>query len=163
VRRASEQRDRHDRTLGDFFQLRIGSKGEAKISYADSTSLLSSLLGTHAMFVSQIDGSGRLLGCLAERRLDPAQTPQPTPRRTRPYDAAGLSSANMPNLDVVGSKVSWPSANSCRPAGTPCLRVWMKVSNLTTAAPAAPDTDTDTDLVWLTQRVVPARGYDAKK
>jgi len=60
----------------------------------------------------------------------------------------------MPNLDVVASKVSWPSASSCHPANRPCLRVWMKVSNLSTTAPASPDTDND--LVWLTQWMVPA-------
>ena len=62
-----------NRTLGDFFQLRIGSKGEAQISYADSTSLLNSLLGTHAMYVRQIGGTGVYAGSLAEGRLDPDQ------------------------------------------------------------------------------------------
>ncbi len=142
-----------NRTLGDFFQLRIGSKGEAKISYADSTSLLNSLLGTHAMFVSQNGGTGVYAGL--SPKGDAILNSQATdPAKDATYDAAGLTSANMPNLDAVASKVSWPSTSSCHPAGTPCLRVWMKVSNLTTAAPASPDTDKD--LVWLTQWSVPA-------
>jgi hypothetical protein len=142
-----------NRTLGDFFQLRIGSKGEAKISYADSTSLLNSLLGSHAMFVSQNGGSGVYAGVspkgdsiLLNSATDAA--------KDATYEAAGSVSANMPNLDIVGSKVSFPTASSCHPAGTSCARVWMKVSNLTTAAPASPDIDQD--LVWLTQWSTPA-------
>ena len=46
------------RTLGDFFQLRIGSKGEAQISYADSENIDGNLMGSHAMYVSQIGGTG---------------------------------------------------------------------------------------------------------
>src|SRR5207244_9274681 len=47
-----------NRALGDFFQLRIGSKGEAQISYADSTNQTGALMGTHAMYVRQVGGSG---------------------------------------------------------------------------------------------------------
>src|SRR5262249_35771823 len=130
------------RTLGDFFQLRIGKNGEAKISYADSTSLLNSLLGTHAMFVSQNGGAGVYAG--ASPKGDSILLNSATdPAKDATYDAAGLSSANMPNLDILSSKVSYPSAGSCHPAGTSCLRVWMKVSNLSTAAPASPDIDKD--------------------
>jgi hypothetical protein len=142
-----------DRQLGDFFQLRIAGNGAAEIAYADSTSLLNSLLGTHAMFVRQNGGAGAYTtqspkgdAILMNSATDPA--------KDATYDAAGQTSANMPNLDIVGSKVSWPSTSSCHPAGIRCLRVWMKVSNLTTGAPASPDTDTD--LVWLTQWIVPA-------
>jgi hypothetical protein len=142
-----------NRTLGDFFQMRIGSKGEAQISYADSTSLLNSLLGSHAMYVRQNGGTG-VYASLSPKG-DAILNGQATdPAKDATYDAAGLTSANMPNLDVVASKVSWPSAGSCHPANTPCLRVWTKVSNLTAAAPASPDTDKD--LVWLTQWAVPA-------
>ena len=150
---AAQNSQATNRTLGDFFQLRIGSKGEANISYADSTSLLNSLLGSHAMFVSQNGGSGAYAGVspksdaiLVNSATDPA--------KDATYDAAGLTSANMPNLDVVGSSTSWPRASACHPANTPCLRVTMKVSNLTTAAPPSPDTDKD--LVWLTQWAAPA-------
>jgi hypothetical protein len=60
----------------------------------------------------------------------------------------------MPNLDILGSSASFPSKASCHPAGAACLRVTMKLSNLSLAAPVAPDLDTD--VVWLTQWLVPA-------
>jgi len=142
-----------NRTLGDFFQLRIGKNGEAKISYADSTSLLNSLLGTHAMFVSQNGGSGVYTGVSAKGDAILLNSTTDAAKDAT-YDAAGLSSANMPNLDILGSSTTWPKSAACHPANTPCLRVSMKVSNLTTAAPASPDTDSD--LVWLTQWLVPA-------
>ena len=105
------------------------------------------------MFVSQNGGTGAYAGVspkgdaiLVNSATDPA--------KDATYDAAGPTSANMPNLDVLGSKTSWPKASACHPANTPCLRVTMKLSNLTTAAPPSPDTDKD--LVWLTQWAVPA-------
>ena len=142
-----------NRTLGDFFQLRIGQYGQAEISYADSTSLLNSLLGTHAMFVSQNGGTG--VYARVSPKGDPILLNSATDSaKDATYDAAGQTSANMPNLDILSSKVSWPSTSSCHPAGTPCLRVQTKISNLSTAAPVSPDTDTD--IVWLTQWMVPA-------
>jgi len=144
-----------NRTLGDFFQLRIGSKGEAQISYADSTSLLNALLGTHAMYVRQIGGTGVYTGQQpkGDAILNNAAT---DPANDATYDALGETSANMPNLDILSSTVSWPSkrATPCRPANTACLRVTMTIADLSTAAPASPDTDGD--LVWLTQWVVSA-------
>ncbi|MFL6018577.1 MAG: hypothetical protein ACJ74V_13695 [Gaiellaceae bacterium] len=141
-----------NRTLGDFFQLRIGSSGEAQISYADSTSLLNSLLGSHAMHVRQNGGTGVYAkvspkgdSILLNTATDPAVDAT--------YEAAGLTSPNMPNLDVLSSSVAWPRPSSCHPANTPCLRVSTKLSNLSTAAPASPDVDKD--LVWLTQWSVP--------
>jgi hypothetical protein len=142
-----------NRTLGDFFQMRIGSKGEAQMSYADSNSLVNSLLGSHAMYVRQNGGTGVYAsqspkgdGILLNSATDPA--------KDATYDAAGATSANMPNLDILSSKVSWPNASYCHPANTACLRVTMKVSNLSTAAPVSPDNDSD--LVWLTQWFVPS-------
>ena len=147
-----------NRTLGDFFQLRIGSKGEAHISYADSTSLLNALLGTHAMYVRQNGGASVYAGqqikgdsILLNSASDPAGDAT--------YDALGATSASMPNLDLLASKVSWPSTGKksvspCHPANTPCLRITMTLANLSTAAPVSPDTDKD--LVWLTQWMVPA-------
>jgi len=142
-----------NRTLGDFFQLRIGTNGEAQISYANSTSLLNSLLGTHAMYVRQVGGTGVYAGqtpkgdsILLNSATDPA--------KDATYEALGRTSANMPNLDILSSKVSWPNVAYCHPANTACLRVTMKISNLSTAAPVSPDQDSD--LVWLTQWLVPA-------
>jgi hypothetical protein len=143
-----------NRTLGDFFQLRIGSQGEAQISYADSTSLLNALLGTHAMYVRQIDGTGVYAkqqpkgdSILLNSATDPANDAT--------HDALGITSATMPNLDILSSQMSWPSKKSpCHPTNTPCLRVTMTLADLSTAAPASPDSDGN--LVWLTQWVVPA-------
>jgi hypothetical protein len=142
-----------NRTLGDFFQLRIGSKGEAQISYANSTSLLNALLGTHAMYVRQIGGTGVYANQQpkGDAILNDAAT---DPAKDATYEAAGATSANMPNLDILSSKVSWPNSKSCHPAKTACLRVTMTIANLSTAAPASPDSDTD--LVWLTQWLLPA-------
>jgi hypothetical protein len=142
-----------NRVLGDFFQLRIGKNGDAEMSYADSDSELDALNGTHAMFVRQNGGTGVYASAspkgdaiLANSSTDPA--------KDATYDALGLTSANMPNLDILSSKLSWPSVGSCHPVNTPCLRVTMKLSNLSTAAPASPDSDSD--LVWLTQWLVPS-------
>lgn len=60
----------------------------------------------------------------------------------------------MPNLDILSSQVSWPRPTACHPAGSPCLRVKTKLTNLSLAAPLAPDVDSD--LVWLTQWLEPA-------
>src|SRR5207248_6327568 len=46
-----------DRTLGDFLQLRIGSRGEAQISYADSNNA-DETFAPHAMYVKQNGGRG---------------------------------------------------------------------------------------------------------
>jgi hypothetical protein len=141
------------RTLGDFLQLRIGAKGQADISYADSENLDGNLYGSHAMFVAQNGGPGVLT------TVKPSGPQIPLNSITDPagdatYDALGASSASMPNLDIVASAISWPTASACHPAGTACLRVTMKLSKMSLAAPLAPDTDRD--LVWLTQWLVPA-------
>ena len=141
------------RTLGDFFQLRIGAQGEALISYGDSENVDGNLMGSHAMFVAQNGGPGVYakkspsgpavaLGSTADASGDAT------------FEALGTTSASMPNLDITSSSVSWPAPASCHPAGTACLRVTMKVANMSTAAPVAPDTDPVT--VWLTQWLLPA-------
>ena len=89
-----------NRTLGDFFQLRIGSKGEAQISYADSTSLLNSLLGSHAMYVRQNGGTG-VYASLSPKGDAILNSQATDAAKDATYDAAGLTSANMPNLDVA--------------------------------------------------------------
>jgi hypothetical protein len=141
------------RTLGDFFQLRIGSQGQAEISYGDSNNVDGNLMGSHAMFVRQIGGPGlyqaqqvtgsaTALGSTTDAAGDAT------------YDALGSSTASMPNLDILSSGITRPPLSSCHPAGTACLRVTMTVANMSTTAPPAPDTDTD--LVWQTQWLVPA-------
>ena len=141
------------RTLGDFFQLRIGPLGQAEISYGDSNNIDAQTMGAHAMFVQQIGGSSVYQGKQVSGSTTPlGSTVDAAGDAT--YDALGSSSAPMPNLDIVSSSVTKPLASSCHPAGTACLRVTMRVGNMSTAAPASPDTDTD--IVWLTQWLVPA-------
>ena len=141
------------RTLGDFLQLRIGAQGQAEISYADSENIDGNLYGSHAMFVAQRAGYGVFTAVKPNTAQLPLnQTTDPAGDAT--YDALGSSSASMSNLDILASKVAWPSASSCHPAGTACLRVTMKLSNLSLAAPLSPDTDPD--VVWLTQWLLPA-------
>jgi hypothetical protein len=141
------------RVLGDFLQLRIGSKGEAQISYADATNAAAFLYGSHAMYVRQIGGAGVYKG--KSPSGDPIQVNSVSdPAGDGTFDAAGQVSANMPNLDILASSLSFPKANECHPKGTACLRVKMKLANMSTAAPVSPDTDGD--IVWLTQWLNPS-------
>ena len=142
-----------NRTLGDFLQLRIGASGEAQISYADATNQDSTLFASHAMYVRQIGGTGVYKG--KNPGGDPIQINSVTdPSGDGTYQALGQTSLNMPNLDLLGSSLAWPKPSTCHPSGTACLRVKMKVVNLSTAAPTSPDQDTD--LVWQTQWMRPA-------
>jgi hypothetical protein len=141
------------RALGDFLQLRIGSKGEAQISYADSTNVDGQIYGSHAMYVRQVGGPGVYKG--KSPSGDPVQLNSVSdPAGDATFDAAGQVSADMPNLDILGSSLSFPKANDCHPKGAACLRVTMKVANMSTAAPVSPDTDGD--IVWLTQWLDPS-------
>ena len=143
--------DRQD--LGDFVHLRTGAQGEAQISYADANSITHSILA-HGMFVRQNSGTGLIASS------SPVNIPGLTPFNgvTDPsgdakYEAAGLSSANMPQLDILASNVSIAKTAPCSVAD-PCYRVTMQLSNLSLAGAAAPDTDAD--LVWHTQWFVPS-------
>ena len=139
--------------LGDFLQLRTGAQGEAQISYADSNNIVNTI-GSHAMFVRQNGGAG----------LYAAQSPLSIsgitpfngvldPAGDGKYEAAGLSSPNMPQLDIIGSSVAKVTTAPCSVAA-PCYKVVMQLNNLSLAGAMAPDTDTD--LVWLTQWLVPS-------
>jgi hypothetical protein len=142
-----------NRILGDFLQLRVGTTGEAQISYADATSGAAPDYATHAMYVRQIGGTGVLKG--KSPTGSPIQLNSTTDASgDGTYQALGQTSANMPNLDILSSTLGWPKPSTCHPAGTACLRVKMKVANLNASMPASPDTDTD--LVWLTQWLVPS-------
>jgi hypothetical protein len=142
-----------NRTLGDFFQLRIGSRGEAQISYGDSNNFNGDLYGSHAMYVSQNGGSG-VYANVQPKGPAILMGSAPDPAGDATYEADGQTSATMPNLDIRSSKVSWPGAKACHPSGAACLRVTMKLTNLSTAAPVSPEADDD--LVWLTQWLAPA-------
>ncbi len=142
-----------DRTLGDFFQLRLGRNGEAITSFGDSNNIDAGL-APHAMFVRQVDGSGLYRSTkVSGERIRTGSVTDPTGDAT--YDAAGFSSASMPNLDIVASSLTAPRPATCHPAGQACYRVTMTLSNLSLAAPATPDTDGV--LIWQTQWLVPAK------
>jgi len=139
-----------DRTLGDFLQLRVGSRGEAQISYADSNNA-DEPFAPHGMYVRQNGGTG-LFASSSPVSGDPillnsASDPSGDAKR----ETDGVTSTNIPNLDILQSSFSQPSAANCHPAATPCYRVSMMINNLTLTPPAP-----DTVAVWLTQWLVPA-------
>ncbi|TMK79032.1 MAG: hypothetical protein E6G45_04575 [Actinobacteria bacterium] len=139
-----------DRTLGDFMQLRIGSRGEAQIAYADSNND-DEPFAPHGMYVRQNGGSS-VSASTPQVSGDPilinaASDPAGDGRR----ETNSVSLPNDPNLDILHSSISQPDLSACHPTGTPCYRVRMTVNNLTLAPPGP-----DAFAVWLTQWLVPA-------
>jgi len=139
-----------NRTLGDFLQVRVGSHGEAQISYADSNNV-DEPFAPHGMYVKQNGGTG-LFATSSPVGGDPillnaASDPSGDAKR----ETNGVTSANIANLDILQSSFSQPTAANCNPAGTPCYRVKMTVQNLSLTPPAP-----DTVAVWLTQWLAPA-------
>jgi hypothetical protein len=132
--------------------MRIGASGEAQISYADSNNI-SHTLTSHAMFVRQ-NGGNVIVGPSPVNiaGLTPFNGVS-DPSGDANYEAGGQSSASMPQLDIVASNVSLVTTAPCS-TDAPCYKVVMQLNNLSLAAPATPDTDTD--LVWLTQWFVPS-------
>src|ERR1700730_13230286 len=135
-----------DRTLGDFLQLRIGRQGEANISYADSNSDTEAL-ASQGMFVRQNGGSSVF-----------AETPvvHGAPLRINSVtlgdhaatlDSVGMSSANQPNLEILGSQISLSTDHSQ-------YQIKALVADLRSLAPA-PGAQ-GTTLVWNTQWKVPS-------
>jgi hypothetical protein len=142
-----------DRTLGDFLQLRMGANGEAEIAYADSNNIDEST-APHGMFVRQNGGKGLLVAS------SPVNLPGlapfnivSDPSGDAKYEVSGTSSANMPQLDIIGSSVSLLTTAPCS-AAAPCYQVVMKLNNLSLAPTFTQDPDPD--LVWLTQWLVPS-------
>jgi hypothetical protein len=139
-----------DRTLGDFLQLRVGSKGEAQIAYADSNNA-DEPFAPHGMYVKQNGGTG-LFASSSPVSGDPillnsASDPSGDAKR----ETDGVSLPNIPNLDILQSSFSQPDPENCYPSGTPCYRVRMTIDNLSLTPPAP-----DAVAVWLTQWLVPA-------
>jgi hypothetical protein len=139
-----------DRTLGDFLQLRIGSQGEAQMSYADSNNA-DEPFAPHGMYVKQNGGSS-VSASTPQVNGDPilinaANDPAGDGKR----ETGGFSLPSDPNLDILHSSFSKPAPTACHPSGTPCYRVRMTVNNLTLTPPAP-----DAVAVWLTQWLVPA-------
>ena len=136
-----------DRTLGDFLQLRIGLKGEANISYADSNNI-DEPFAPHAMFVRQIGGTsvfasvGTVTGTKA-----PVNTVTDTSGDAR-FEAATQTSANQKNLDILSSTITQPDATH--------YKVTMSVADLTSLAPDPTTGNTDSTLIWQTQWLTPS-------
>jgi hypothetical protein len=146
-----------DRTLGDFLQLRIGSQGEAQISYADSNNA-DEPFAPHGMYVKQNGGTGVFASTAVSGDailLNAASDPAGDGKR----ETNGLSGPNMTNLDILHSSFAQPAPADCHPSGTPCYRVRMTINNLSLTLPppiTLPPPPPDTVAVWLTQWLVPA-------
>jgi hypothetical protein len=106
------------------------------------------------MFVRQNGGNGLLVAS------SPVDIPGLTlfnaasdPTGDGKYEVNGLSSANMPQLDITNSSVSLVTTAPCSTAA-PCYQVVMQLNNLSLAPITTQDPDLD--LVWLTQWFVPS-------
>jgi len=142
-----------NRALGDYLQLRTGPQGEAHISYADSNNIIGAAVG-HAMYVRQNGGTGLIAAS------SPINAPGLTPFNgisdpagDGKYEAGGISSANMPQLDVLKSNVVKATNVPCSTAA-PCYKFVTQLNNFSLAP--TPAQDPDTDLVWSTQWFVPS-------
>ena len=142
-----------DRTLGDFMQLRMGPNGEAEIGYADSNNI-DERSAPHGMFVRQNAGNGLLVAHSPVNisGLAPFNTVS-DPTGDGKYEVNGVSSANMPQLDITNSSIRLLTTAPCS-AVAPCYQVVMKLNNLSLSPTTTQDPDLD--LVWLTQWFVPS-------
>src|SRR5438477_470064 len=141
------------RALGDYLQMRTGPKGEAHISYADSNNVIGTLAG-HAMYVHQNGGTGLYTAQspLSISGITPFNGVLDPPGDGK-YEVSGISSANMPQLDILGSNIAKVTSAPCSVA-EPCYKVFMQLNNLSLAPTTAQDPDVD--LVWHTQWFVPS-------
>lgn len=141
------------RALGDFLQLRTGARGEAHISYGDTNNIIGSAVG-HGIYLRQDSGPGLYAA------TSPVNVPgiaafngATDPAGDGKFEANGIVSANMPQLDILGSNISKVMTAPCS-AAAPCYRVEMQLNNLSLAPTLAQDPDTD--LVWSTQWLIPS-------
>ena len=133
-----------DRTLGDFLQLRIGSQGEANISYADSNSDTEAL-ASQGMFVRQNGGSSVFASPSTVRGPATRLNSVTVGRHPATFDSLSVSSSPQPNLEILGSQISMPNAAT--------YRIKMLVADLRNlAAPGAGGTTA----IWSTQWKVPS-------
>lgn len=134
-----------DRTLGDFIQLRLGSQGEANISYADSNSIIE--LDSQAAFVRQ-NGGPSLYASVGTVHLPGVRTNSvQVGSHTATFDSAGVSSSNQPNLELLGSQMRLVDSGQT-------LQIKMLVADLTSLAAKADAGGTT--LAWSTQWKVPS-------
>jgi hypothetical protein len=140
-----------DRTLGDFLQMRLGSQGQALISYADSNNI-DETTTPEAMFVQQNAGPslyanrGTVTGPAA-----PSGGCVTDPSGDASFDAASVVNTASSNLDLLGACVTQPDATH--------YQFTMQVADLSSLQPTA--NDGGTDLVWQMQWHVPSTS-DAK-
>ena len=134
-----------DRTLGDFLQLRIGSQGEANISYADSNNIDESTT-PEAMFVRQNSGSSVFTATTVSGTPAPLGNCTADPAGDGTFDSNGTVGTNQPNLDLLGACMTKPDASH--------YQVTMKVADLTSLAPTAGSGGST--LLWQTQWHVPS-------
>lgn len=141
------------RALGDFLQIRTGPLGEVQIAYVDTNNIIGAAVG-HGMYVRQNGGSG----LLAAQPLVSVPGIAPYNAVTDPsgdgkYEANGASSASMPNLDIIGSRIAKVTTAPCTVAD-PCYEIVMELNNLS----FLPDVNVnpDLDLVWSTQWLIPS-------
>ncbi|HKV30955.1 MAG TPA: hypothetical protein VJT14_08065 [Candidatus Dormibacteraeota bacterium] len=135
-----------DRTLGDFLQLRIGRQGEANISYADSNSDTEAL-ASQGMFVRQNGGSSVFADAPVVHGAALRINSVTVGEHPATLDSAGVSSANQPNLEILGSQISLSTDRTQ-------YRIKALVADLSSLAPA-PGAQ-GTTLVWNTQWKVPS-------
>src|SRR5581483_5758364 len=142
------------RALGDYLQLRTGPQGDAHISYADSNNIDGGLAG-HAMYVHQNGGAG-----LYTSPSSLVNVPGITPYNgvsdqtgDGKYEVSGVSSANMPQLDIAASNITKVTTAPCSVVA-PCYKIFMQLNDLSLAPTLAQDPDVD--LVWHTQWFVPS-------
>jgi hypothetical protein len=142
-----------NRALGDFLQMRVGSKGEAQIVFGDSNSLPGSISTPHAMYIRQNGGTG-LYGNTSPVVGDPILLNGATdPSGDGRLEAGGTTSDSFPNLDILDSSMSKP-VSDCR-SSAPCYRVKMTINDLSLEVPAGLPSS-DGAVKWLTQWLVPA-------
>ncbi len=105
------------------------------------------------MFVRQNAGPGLFAGSSPIAILDLSPfNGVADPAGDGKYEVAGTSSANMPQLDILHSDISEVTTAPCSTIA-PCYKVSMQVNNLSLAPTVQ---DPNTDLVWLTQWLVPS-------
>ncbi|MDQ6846839.1 MAG: hypothetical protein M3019_04550 [Candidatus Dormibacteraeota bacterium] len=134
-----------DRTLGDFIQLRIGSQGEANISYSDSNNIDEGST-PEAMFVRQNSGSSVFPPATVTGTPAPTGNCTNDPAGDGTFDSNGSVGANQPNLDLLRACMAKPDSTH--------YQVTMKVADLTSLAPTAGSGGTT--LLWQTQWHVPS-------
>jgi hypothetical protein len=127
------------RALGDFINLRLGTQGEAVISYGDGTNVVGDLL-PHAMIAHQNSGPSLLASVGEVKRPARLVGGATDPKGDATLDAASVVGPNQPNLDLLSSSMVKTADG---------YRITMTVDDLGSLTPGAQAGGTT--LVWSTQ------------